>query len=347
MGKNLSTVIEVAPRIYRISLPHPYLDAANVYLICDESPALIDTGHFNSGASSVLAGALGKFGLRAQDLAYVFLTDVYPERVGGLLAWQDARAGNSKNRVPAVVAHRGARRAAADYGLYSAELCRLLLDPLEKDNRLAERLPIDAMSLLLSRAYHIAGSFPLAHPVASEASFPLGERTVYAVPLPGPSGYHMGYWVEPDGFLFSGDLTVATPDVLPFICPGQLGAPAGYANSLAWACGLTASRLLPATGEVCATPELSLQRMRRLLAQERDNIPALLLSGPRDLVTLLAFKTLGESLSPLLLLRRSHTLLSILGESASMGLIDALHDGIQHTYRLGPGSLLPYRSRAA
>ncbi len=322
---------EITAGVWRISLPHPALFATNAYLLRGDPPMLIDAGHGAPVAAERLGAALAEAGLRAADIGRIVLTDAWADRVGGLLQpgrpWPSAVVGGEA----------GVRHAGADYGTFSTRTARMLLRPVEDDPLLARVCDDSGLRELVQQCWSREGRFAVDEVYGGAAAIELGGgRRLHPVHLPGPTAFHMGYFLEPDGLLFSGDLVHAAGYELPLLCSGHGGALRSYLRSVAWAAGLSPKLLLPAAGLPVAAPELALARARRAAGQFRDNLLGIVVAGPRTLATVLSFMTLGEGLTPLRRLLRLHALITLVDDLVGAREMESLYEGGSWNLRLAP-----------
>ncbi|MFF1255659.1 MBL fold metallo-hydrolase [Streptomyces sp. NPDC058321] len=68
---------------------------------------------------------------------------------------------------------------------------------------------VDAVDKMMRDEFHVRGR-PDAEGFADGAVFDLGGRTVTVVHLPGHTAGHSGFLIEPDGFLFVGDIDLTS-----------------------------------------------------------------------------------------------------------------------------------------
>ncbi|WP_026690959.1 MBL fold metallo-hydrolase [Alteribacter aurantiacus] len=74
---------EVAPSVYAITIPTPFLvGPVNVYVIEGEALTLVDTGVKTDEAKKVLAYELGELGYSFSDIELVVLTHHHPDHIG-------------------------------------------------------------------------------------------------------------------------------------------------------------------------------------------------------------------------------------------------------------------------
>ena len=323
---------EVAENVFRITLPHPCLFATNVYLVRGKSPFLIDSGHYSSASTERLEQALRALELRLGNIRYYFLTDIGPDRVGGLLA---AQSRTSRR----VVADGRARETARDYADFSREYCAGLLRPVWEDRNLTARFDRGVLDRLCHQAFRTGGELPVNVPVTKSTVYRVGDRRIRAIPMPGTSGTHVVYWMPEEKILFSGDLGALGASELPLLHAAAGGSYAGFRESLAAAWQWNPQLTLPARGSVGAGGEFILRRLAHMASQERDNLRALLLAGPRSLATLLELMTLGRGLSPARILEKVATLKTLLDDLVQAEEVEVLYEDGCWIYRLGWKSL--------
>jgi glyoxylase-like metal-dependent hydrolase (beta-lactamase superfamily II) len=323
----------ISAGVYRMSLPHPALYATNVYLIDGERPILIDGGHFFPAAQHHLTAALHRItaGVRP-DL--ICLTDATPERVGFALSGL------------AVAADPGLLKSAADYGAFSLLYRRELVLPVFEDAHAYRRFTLEDLQAAINQTYGVSGTLRLEFNAAEGASWDLGGRKLYAIPAPGTSATHVCYWLEPDGFLFSGDIGYAQGMELPPMIRGLGADIPNLLQSIIRLRAMKPARVLPATGEPVLDPILLLKRSERAAEQLLFNIQGMLSAGPRELVRLLDLINLGDRLSPVRLVNRLSLLRVALAALAAEGVIDEIYDDRVFSYRLSSRALRA-RRRAA
>lgn len=323
---------EVAEDVFRITLPHPCLFASNVYLVRGKSPFLIDSGHFSPAATDRLGKALKGLRLQLKDIRYFFLTDITPDRVGGLLA---ARGGSARRIVGA--ATEGS--SAADYTEFSRDYSLGLLRPVHEDRELGARFDLAGLEQVSQQAFRTGGALRINVPVNKSTVYRVGDRRIRAIPMPGTTGTHTVYWMPQEKILFSGDLGSLAASELPMLHGGAGGSYTGLRESLAAAWQWHPRLTLPSRGTVGEGGELVLRRLATMVSQERENLRALLLAGPRSLSTLLEWMTLGRGLSPIRMVEKITTLKTLLDDLVATEEVEALYESGCWIYRLGHKSL--------
>ncbi len=329
---------EVAPGIFRISLPHPSAMASNVYLVTGEKPVLIDGGHFSAHAVGFLEKALQKLELRLKHIKYIFLTDGSPDRIGALLAGRVSRK---------VAAHAELVQPLADYNFFGRQHAHAVIRPMYEDTAIGRRFDWADIDRLCNLSYRTAGAVHVNVPVDRTVIYRVGDLRLQAVPLPGTTGTHMGWYMPDRNLFFSGDIGACRGNELPFLNAAMGGNYGQFTRSLTRVWKMKPDLLLPAHGEPVRDGELTLRRLARMAAQDRENLLGLLLAGPRALTTLVDFMTLGRGLSPLRMLERMGTLLTLLEDLVSAGEVEALYEEDRWVYRLAAGSFHPRRTGGA
>jgi glyoxylase-like metal-dependent hydrolase (beta-lactamase superfamily II) len=335
-----SAVIQVAPGVFRIPLPHPYLLFSNVYLISGEINVLIDAGHFATFAQEQLQRAFHELRVPVESVSRVLLTDAGTDRTGYLL-------GPPKPRPVRVSAHRELSHPLRDYGEYSLQFRRELILPLFEDARLYRRVDLSSLDTALNLSYRAGGSITNHSPLSAGMRVNLGERRLHVIETPGPTATHLSYWLEPDRLLFSGDLGANEGKELPLMIRGLGGSLKGVFSSISDLSKLPARILLPAHGEPVLSTELAWARLHKVAVQERENLRALLLAGPRELATLLDFLSLGHGYSQIRLVHKVATLRLVLADLVAAGDIEELYEDRILTYRLAARSLRSSRLKQA
>jgi len=150
-----------------------------VYLIVGDGVALVETG--TSHAVPHVREGLAAAGVRPRDVRYMLVTHVHLDHAGatGHLAREFTGA-------QIVVHPRGAHHLAAPERLLASV-------------RSATGENADAYGTLIP--------VPEGRIVAAEddRAFSLGARRIRAIHAPGHAPHHMCFWVEPEGWLFTGD----------------------------------------------------------------------------------------------------------------------------------------------
>lgn len=314
---------ETLPGIVRISLPHPAGLATNAYLLMGSEPCLVDPGHPGKAARDCLDRALAAYGLTFGNIAWVLFTALHPDRLG-------PAAGHASCRV---VAPANQTQALHDLRTLSAIHVEALLSPILDDTalgRLFDPKSIEQIEAALSIEGHLRADVLVQPP----ARFHIGQRVVSALALGGPSASHLGYWIEPDGVLLTGELTLAFDHELPLLLTPMGGSYHNLMQSALTVASFGSVPLLSLYGGQMASADVAMDGLLRVAQQTRENVRALVLGAPRSFATLLQMLGLGRPCSPWRLLLRSHTLRAIVQDLARVGDLEIVRDGSALACRL-------------
>ncbi|MBW2523147.1 MAG: MBL fold metallo-hydrolase [Deltaproteobacteria bacterium] len=191
-------VHEVVDRVFRIPLPTGFpVGDVNVYLVDGPEPVLIDTGVSGAPSLDVLAAALGAVGRRLEQIHTVLLTHVHVDHAGSSQAIRQAAGAQ-------VFLHPRAHRRLVDVDrAHEAGLGwfrRFMVESGFSDEFVERYMAVSGMYL------HYAESCPELRPVVDGDRFELdGRRYLTAVETFGHTSHHVGYVLEPERILFSGD----------------------------------------------------------------------------------------------------------------------------------------------
>lgn len=332
----MADIVEtVAAGVHCIRVPNPAGFTRNVYLLDGPQRTLIDGGHVHAASVQVLVQGLAALGCAPADISRIVLTDITPDRVGAAMHPAFARARAVANSVAA---------AKIDYSGFTAALRRDLVEPLERDRRLAGLVHAPALRDELTMAFAGEGLLRADPRALYDGAIDLGGRRLVAVALGGVAHEHLAYRLEPDGLLFSGDL-LEHPAALPFMLRTRGGNLRRLATDLRRT--QLAGRSLPAGGEPHPNAARAAADTVRAIEQARSRFLGLLCAGPRELATLVNLWVFGRGLPPLALARETAGLLVLAADLAAQGQVEEVSSGSTASFRLAAKALAPLRRRAS
>lgn len=290
-----------------ISLPTPYpIGPVTTYLLIGDPLTLVDTGPLTRSAWRTLVAELAAVGFRPHDLRRVLLTHGHHDHCG--------QAGRLARYGVEVLAHADERGNLVHERHYR-ELWRQLR---RAGLPLATRFALVSGLRVLDTT---ARRLPRFRPVSDGEELPHSRGRLRVHHLPGHSAGHLGFELEGEGIVWTGDLLLdgITPNAIVGPDPRDPGRPflsiAAYNASLGRLASLGARLLLPghgpcienvaaAIGDVFHRQRVRARQIKRLLERGPAQLAQLLRLLFPGLVPLETFLAFSEVLGHLLELER-------------------------------------------
>lgn len=211
-------ITQLTDNIWQIAVPDPFR-GANVYLLVDERPVLIDAGHGNVETVAALEAALASLGYPWERLWAILYTHPHVDHMGGGAALQ-LRHGKG----PRHLAHRQLVQRASDYSSYVQNTHGRIPEAL------AGYVP-EAREQLLSRevleftgSYYLGpGPLPL-EPLDPGEVLDLGQNSWQVLATPGHQRSHLAFYNAREGLLIAGDLVVGRGTSFNLLTGGEVGS---------------------------------------------------------------------------------------------------------------------------
>jgi glyoxylase-like metal-dependent hydrolase (beta-lactamase superfamily II) len=235
----IESTVQVAPDIWRITLPLPFrLRAVHLYLVRGaDGYSLVDAGLDTQAARESFDDALQRLGVQHSQITRLYVTHMHPDHIG--MSGRLARAGTRAFIMPDE--ERRARYVWGNASLKWADYLR------------SHGMPDAAAAGATGAAadLRICVSLPAVFEHIAEGDVvPVGDRRARVVWTPGHSDYHYVLVDDAAKLIFAGDhlLPTITPNIglYPECRPDPLG---DYLESLGGFGREAKYRVLPAHGE--------------------------------------------------------------------------------------------------
>lgn len=232
----------VAPGVRRIEipLPIPALKIVNVYLVEGDDRSLVDAGIHTPEAEAALRDGLAAAGVKASEIARVFVTHLHPDHYG--------MAGTLEREGASVVMHRPEADCAREVWAKDGHL----IDATHRWFDL-HGMPLDVNDGMRRAWKDLRSRVDDVERIAvvdDGGTFDLGGRNARLAWTPGHTDFHAVLFDEDTGTLFSGDHVLprisSNVGLYSFSRDDPLG---DFLTSLRRVRELPVRRVLPAHGE--------------------------------------------------------------------------------------------------
>lgn len=254
--------IPIGNDIYKISIPQPFYEDNNVYLIMGQEPVLIDSGYAQN--LGLLQKGLVKMGLSLAKIKKVFYTHDHLDHITGSLVLR-----NYSNAL-----HYGMVGMAKHVGHFGEHIQRMNMamvrlvykatEDYEKRRKLVKAIDKNFLNIVYAVKTDAKVNPILKMDVELQEGdvISIGDRELGFLYTPGHNCWHLCPYLVGEGIYFTGDLVLKNISSIYAEVDGNLN---DYKNSLARLLQLPIKRLLPAHGEEPKDPKRAIKILQRTM----------------------------------------------------------------------------------